>query len=114
MKPRRLAYLATSALFLFFLIYSTPHRVHHLFDDHKAHGVPTVEPSPEGESHNAKSPDASCVFHLASKSCHVSLASAIDIAALPIFIKNLFSPSNTRFVSHLLPRAFQIRAPPKA
>jgi hypothetical protein len=114
MKLGRFAYLATSALFLFFLIYSTPHRVHHLFDNHKSHGASTVDQSTEGQSHNPKSTDTSCVFHLASKSCHISLTSAIHIASVPIFINDLSSRFDTRIVSSFLPNAFQIRAPPKA
>jgi hypothetical protein len=114
MKAGRFAYLATSTLFLFFLIYSTPHRVHHLFDEHKAQSGSTAEQSPEGPNHTPKSPDTSCAFHLASKSCHISLTSTVHIASVPLFIKDLASILNTRIVSSFLPNAFQIRAPPKA
>jgi hypothetical protein len=114
MKPGRFAYLATSAFFLFFLIYSTPHRVHHFFDEHKAQRGSTAEQYPEGPNHTPKSTDTSCVFHLASKSCHISLTSAIHIASVPILIENLSSIFHTRIVSSFLPKAFQIRAPPEA
>ena len=115
MRFPRFAYLATSALFLVFLIYSAPHQVHHFFDQHKAsqHGL-TVDQYPQGEHHQSNSQDTSCVFQTVAKSCHANLTSPIHAFSVPLFTKKLSSPFKARISSPFLPGAFQIRAPPKA
>jgi hypothetical protein len=115
MKFPRLASLATSALFLFFLIYSTPHQVHHFFDQHKAsHSNSRADQDPQGERHKPNSQDTTCVFQIVAKSCHLSAISFIDIFSAPVSTKNLSSLCKARIASYLLSDAFQIRAPPEA
>ncbi len=115
MKFPRLASLATSALFVFFLIYSTPHQVHHFFDQHKApDSGSTVDRDPQGERHKPNSQDTTCVFQIVAKSCHLSATSFIDIFSVPVSTKNLSSLSNAHIPSYLLSDPFQIRAPPEA
>src|SRR5439155_25755937 len=92
MKFPRLASLATSALFVFFLIYSTPHQVHHFFDQHKApDGGSTVDRDLQCERHKPNSQDTNCVFQIVTKSCHLSATSFSDIFSFPIYTKNPFS-----------------------
>ena len=112
MKPGRFAYLATSALFLFFLIYSTPHRVHHFFDEHKAHRTSTIDQDPQSERDTTNTPDTPCVIQTAAKTCQAGLPSIIGVASIPSFIKKVLFPFTTRISSYFLPSAFQIRAPP--
>ena len=111
MKPQRFTYLATATFFLFFLVYSAPHRVHHFFDKYPAHQPPTVEQSAQSGNHS-KAPDVSCVFHLAAKSCHL-VSAAVHVAALPVFFENFSSWSQARIAARFLSNAFLIRAPPK-
>jgi hypothetical protein len=112
MKPGRFAYLATSAFFLFFLIYSTPHRVHHFFDEHKAHQTSTVDQDPQSERDRTNTPDTPCVIQTAAKTCQASLPSIIGVVSIPSVIKKVLFPFTTRIPSYLFPSAFQIRAPP--
>jgi hypothetical protein len=55
----RLPYFAAAALFLFFLLYSAPHQVHHAFDPE--HSAP-------------------CLAFSVAKSCHLQLTAAVDIS----------------------------------
>jgi hypothetical protein len=115
MKFPRLAALAAAALFLFFLIYSPPHQVHHFFDQHKApHSGSTADHGRPGDHHKSDSQDTTCVFQTVAKTCHANLGSAIQTFSLPLFIEKLFSPFKASIFSSSLPGAFQIRAPPKA
>jgi len=91
-QGERLAYLAASALFLFFLIYSTPHLVHHSF------GQPLSGPCP--------------VFS-AAKGCHLKPAPAIQLlVALPVTTG--ITLSFEIWIPHLPPLPFSTRAPPPA
>jgi hypothetical protein len=115
MKLKRLAYLAISVLFLLFLIYSTPHQVHHFFDQHKAlHHDSMVDPDRSGDHHKPDSQDTTCVFQTVAKSCHANLTAAIHTFSVPLFTEKFFFSSKARKSSSFLPDAFQIRAPPKS
>jgi hypothetical protein len=62
--------LLVGSLFIFLLVASAPHRVHHLFDS---------DESPK-----------SCVVFTLSKGCHLSLTSAATIFAIATFVEKLF------------------------
>jgi len=83
-------YLTALALFLFFLVCSTPHRVHHFFD-----------PNPG---------DACLTFALA-KSCHLESTSAISLPFSQVAFGGiaLFLEAS---IPHRPPSAFLPRAPP--
>lgn len=58
-RADRLSCLAAAGLFLLFLIYSTPHQVHHAFDP----------------SHSAP-----CLAFSVAKSCHLQVAAPVDFS----------------------------------
>jgi len=87
-KP--LFYLATSALFLFFLAYSTPHQVHHFFDPY---------------------PGSACVAFALSKGCHLKPTPAIDLPIIQTKTARISQTVEVR-ISNLAPSPFSQRAPP--
>jgi hypothetical protein len=114
MKFPKVSSLTTSALFLFFLIYSPPHQVHHFFDQHNAsHHSSTVDQDRHGDHHKPDPQDTTCVFQTVAKTCHANLGSAIHTFAVPLVIEKLFPPIKASIFSSFLRGAFQIRAPPK-
>jgi|SRR3989338_3610046 len=88
----RLLYLAVSVLFLFFLVYSTPHRVHHSFSQ------PLSGPCP--------------VFSIA-KGCHLQPVSEIQLPVIEVTIEGT-TLSPEVWVPYLTSIPFPIRAPPGA
>ena len=88
----RFLYLATSALFLFFLIYSAPHLVHHSFDESQA---------------------TPCLVFSLAKGCHIKPVSAIDLLITHVVIEKI-ALSVEVWISYLRPSPFSIRAPPVA
>ena len=86
----RFVYLATSILFLFFLIYSIPHRVHHLFDD------TNQEP---------------CVAYLLTKSCHIQGTNTFSFGPTQIIFHKLAHP-NENWLPYLIFSLHPPRAPP--
>jgi hypothetical protein len=117
MKLLRSASLGTAALFLFFLIHSPPHRVHHFFDDYTARSdTPSDQHShdPQGTPNPSRLPETTCVVQMVVKDCHINLTAAITGTALSIFLKEFSAPPNLSISAHVFAEAFQIRAPPKA
>src|SRR5574337_65862 len=86
----RLLYLTASALFLLFLVASTPHRVHHLFD-----------PDPEN----------TCVTFTLSKGCHLKPAAALNLPNTQIIIEGR-ALSFEVWIPYFTPSPFSKRAPP--
>lgn len=114
MKLRQFAYLVTSAFFLSFLIFSTPHRVHHFFDEHKLPDrFTTGNNDRQGNHHRTNSEETTCVFQTVAKTCHVSVSSAVHVFSVPVFIKTVLLPSDARVPSRFLLNALKIRAPPE-
>ena len=89
-QGERLFYLAASGLFLFLLIYSTPHLVHHSLDQ------PLSGPCP--------------VFS-AAKGCQVQPGSIIDFSIAQI-TSEWVTPSFEVWIPYLSPSPFSKRAPP--
>ena len=71
-KALRLTCAVAAAVFLFFLIDLTPHRVHHMFDEHA---------------------ENTCVAFTMSKGCALSAPSAPYVAAFTLTLQPV-SPSN--------------------
>ena len=90
-RSDRLPYLAAAALFLFFLVYSAPHRVHHAFDSDDA---------------------APCVAFSVAKSCHLQLASTVDFSVTQIASESVV-PSLESWTPSFTPAPFSQRAPPR-
>jgi len=92
LEAGRLLYLAASALFLFFLISSVPHLVHHSFD---------------------KSQPAPCVALSIAKSCHLKPTSFINLPIVQVTFEAI-SLSFEVWIPFLTPSPFSKRAPPLA
>jgi len=86
----RFFYLACTALFLFFLIGSAPHRVHHAFEEHQ----------PE-----------QCVVFSAAKGCHLNATPTISLPAVESSIERI-ALSVAFWVPHFTSSPFSQRAPP--
>lgn len=89
-RMNRFFYLAASALFLFFLIYSTPHLVHHSF------AQPLSGPCP--------------VFSMA-KGCHLKPASVIQLPITLVATTGIILSFEV-WIPYLTPSPFSQRAPP--
>lgn len=85
-------YLAACALFLFFIVYSAPHRVHHFFDPN---------------------PGDACVAFTLSKSCHLESISTISLPFNQAAFGGIALSLET-MIPHRPPSAFLQRAPPEA
>jgi hypothetical protein len=111
----RAACALSAAAFLFFLLSSTPHRVHHVFQQieaanhrgaHDHHG--------DSKRQNSSSNETDCVFQVSANRCAIGLAPLIQPLALTRFVQRLFISQDKTNPRQFLSAAFQIRAPPKA
>lgn len=82
----------TAALLLFFLVQSSPHRVHHSFDQTKA---------------------AQCVVFSVAQGCHLKPTSAINLPIAQISIEGV-TLSLEVLIPYRTPSPFSQRAPPKS
>jgi hypothetical protein len=100
--------------FVFFLVYSAPHRVHHFFEQVPS---PSQHHSPDDQNkskHDHKTPNASdCVFQASANRCAANLTTQIDTPTLTesLEILAVFAPSRSPQSS--LSARFQIRSPPQ-
>jgi hypothetical protein len=92
-RADRLPSFAAAALFLFFLLYSAPHRVHHSFEEHDA-------------------PSACLVFSVA-KGCSLDSPSSVDFSITRILVEPPV-PSLKVWTPYFLSSPFSQRAPPTA
>lgn len=83
---------ATAAAFLFLLVESAPHRVHHFFDQADA---------------------ARCLIFSVAKGCHLKATSAISLPTLYVAIEEILL-SFELWIPYLSPSPFLKRAPPVA
>ena len=102
LRPRPLITRSASALwaasFLFFLLYSAPHQVHHFFDQFpQAHQHDADHEHAPTDRNNRSAADSNCVFQVSASRCHLGLAWQV----IPCFAANLSPPSQ------LLPRQRQ-------
>jgi hypothetical protein len=88
-RADRLSYFAAAALFLFFLLYSAPHQVHHAFDDH---------PSP-------------CLTFAVAKGCSLDSAPTVNFFIAPTATERLVQSFEV-WVPYFTPSPFSQRAPP--
>jgi hypothetical protein len=104
-----------AASFLFFLLYSAPHQVHHVFEQlPQAHHHDADRDHTTGNQHNRSSTDSNCVFQISASRCHLGFTSPITSASLPVLLGLLtdFLPIDSGAAT--LTAAFHIRAPPLA
>ena len=101
----------TAALFLTFLIYSTPHQVHHVFE-HLQHSEQDSDHHTNTDQQPVGKQNSTCVFESVASRCHANATSFVELSgiAAPVqfFMGIAKSPGHQRFI----PAIFQIRAPP--
>ena len=113
-ENRGQARFAVAAAFLFFVLYSAPHRVHHFFeqgqtashDDADGHHGPS-------NGQNRLPNDSDCVFQASASRCSVGLTAEIQLPTLTLVAQGNFLLPNSSRQQQFLPGVFQIRAPPK-
>jgi hypothetical protein len=112
---QRAAAALWSASFLFFLIYSAPHQVHHFFEQSaKAHHHDANHEHSSSNRDSHSSADSNCVFQVSASRCHLGLAWQLTLASLPILVRSVTIFHAIDNDTTFLPDAFQIRAPPLA
>jgi hypothetical protein len=104
-----------AASFLFFLIYSQPHRVHHFFEQFPAaHQQDNNHHHPSRDHHNRRTNDSNCVFQVSASRCHLGLAAQVSPEPPPIWISPIKFSGTTTQTTDFRPAVFHIRAPPLA
>jgi hypothetical protein len=115
LEIRRSPYFICASVFLFFLVYSAPHRVHHFFDQFpQTHDHGDHDHSQDNDRDNRSDGDSKCVFQTSASRCQLSLAASIVPASSPIVLAEVSILSIARAASSFFPKKFQIRAPPPA
>jgi hypothetical protein len=111
----RALYLSVAGSLLFFLVYSTPHRVHHFFDSHKAEAHQKSADEHHDDHHRRSHPtEPDCVFQAAANGCQFGLTTNAPLTtAPPTEIRRFDAPTHNRAQLQYLIKAFQVRAPPK-
>jgi hypothetical protein len=120
---RRYIYLSAAVAFLFFLVFSTPHRVHHFFegfpaqsDGHgaqaKAHGHAGGEHHSHNKQHGQKpSSQNDCSVLSVAKNAHASVVHSFDFAVFKTIAARNQDPTY-QTASSFNPSPFSQRAPP--
>jgi hypothetical protein len=109
------AHALCAASFLFFLLYSTPHRVHHFFEQLEApnHGAASDHHG-KSERRDPPSSDSNCVFQVSANRCAIGLTLSIQ-PLMPLgLVQRLFIFQKKTPLRQFLSAPFQIRAPPIA
>ena len=113
-KLTRAAYFLYSGVFLFFLLYSAPHRVHHFFDSYRqaTHGAD----ADDHRTHDPRTPiasDSNCVFQAAANGCHWGPTALVQHVLPSVIMTNLAASIDSAMRQRFLFYPFQVRAPPK-
>jgi hypothetical protein len=113
-KFKRAAYLLYAGAFLFFLLYSTPHGVHHFFDSYqRAHDGVAADDHGDHDRGNSRSNDSNCVFQVAANRCHLGFATLVQFFSRPLLLAELPVPIDSTIRQRFLSYPFQVRAPPQ-
>jgi hypothetical protein len=104
-----------AAAFLFFLVYSAPHRVHHFFDQAKLASHNHSEDDHHGSNHNDKSTkEPDCVFQASANRCVFGSMEQVQALTLSLVVYDLLVFQNSAEPQQFLNGVFHIRAPPIA
>jgi hypothetical protein len=113
-KLARAACFLYSGAFLFTLVYSTPHRVHHLYDSYKqAHHGSDADRHRNPKPHNPIANDSNCVFQAAANGCQLLLAALVQYSSPSAEVANLTVSVDSAIRQRFLFSPFQVRAPPQ-
>src|SRR5262245_16034443 len=114
-RATRAAYAFCAASFLFFLVYSAPHRVHHIFEQLEATSQQSGHDHHDGSNPNKTSSNNSdCAFQTTASRCAVGLTAWVHLLTPTPVVEPLFSSQEKTHPQQLLSAAFLIRAPPRA
>ena len=109
------AYALLAASFLFFILYSAPHRVHHFFDQAQEVSQHDTGDRHGNTDHQNKSPtDSDCVFQASANRCAFGVTAQFQPLTLTQLVQDLLIFHDTTRPPQFLTAAFHIRAPPKA
>jgi len=102
-----------ATIFLFFLVYSAPHRVHHFFDQVK----PAAQDHPDRhygteDHHDNTTKETSCAFQVSANRCVFGPTGQIQLLTLALIAHELLVSQDSAGQQQSLTRIFQIRAPP--
>ena len=104
-----------AATFLFFLLYTAPHRVHHFFD--RAEPVShanTDDHHDNSDQPNQASNDADCVFQTSANRCAAGLGTGVQSLITVWRHESFVVPLDHKQPHQYLSAPFQSRAPPIA
>jgi hypothetical protein len=111
---RRCGSAVWAAAFLFFLLYSAPHQVHHVFEQlPQAHHHDADHEHSTPDRHDHSSSGSNCVFQISASRCHLAVAQHVAPTLLAIVIGVLPDFHSSDDATNLV-AAFHIRAPPLA
>jgi hypothetical protein len=114
-KRKSCAAVLYAAAFLFFLVYTTPHRVHHLFEQVSPADQQHADDHHKHSGHQNKSANESdCVFQTSVNRCAFGLTPLFQPLTLAHLIQDVVDFPDTNRPQQFLSAPFQIRAPPKA
>ena len=100
--------------FVFFLVYSAPHRVHHFFEQIPSSSQNHSSDDQNHSKHDKKTPNGSdCVFQISANRCAANVATQVDAPALTESPEILIVLASSRAVQSSLSAPFQIRSPPQ-
>jgi hypothetical protein len=104
-----------AAAFVFFLIYSAPHRVHHFFDQAKLANHDRSEEHHSGSNHSDKSTkEPDCVFQASANRCVFGSMVQVQALTLNLVVYDLLVFQDSADPQEFLNGVFHIRAPPIA
>jgi hypothetical protein len=102
-----------AASFLFFLLYSAPHRVHHFFDQVQPADHHSDDHRGKSDHHQKPAGDSDCVFQASASHCAIGLTAQIAAFTGTPFVQNLVLFLENPSRDLVLTGSFQIRAPPQ-
>jgi hypothetical protein len=108
---RRWSGFFIAALFLTFLISSTPHQVHHVFD-HVGHSSEDPDRHTRTDPGSRGKQNPTCVFESVASRCQASGASFVELSAIEAPVQFFTAISKAAGHQRFIPAIFHIRAPP--
>jgi len=112
---KRAVYLVYASAFLFFLLYTAPHRVHHFFDQQRQadHSY-----AAGGQQHHDRQipprSNSNCAFQAAANTCHLGPTDLVQFFSSPVLLAGLPVERHLDIPQRYLAYPFQVRAPPEA
>ena len=113
-RLNRGTYAFLAASFLFFILYSAPHRVHHFFERTE----PVSHASADDHHRDSKQPNqvpknTDCIFQASANRCAFGATAQFQPLTLILLVQDLLIFYDTARPQQFLTAAFHIRAPPK-